>query len=92
VSREKALQPANPAVAEARSALGLCLLALKRPGEAAPLLVASYETLRAQPHTGTETRAKANETLRAIVRAYERLGDDEKVKAYKALIAAAHPG
>ena len=83
----------HPALAISRSVLGECLTALGQHAEAEPLLIESYNRLKAaQAESGHETR----KTLRRIIKLYESWdaaepgkGYAEKAAEYRAMLPTA---
>jgi hypothetical protein len=69
-------------VALANSALGECLTIEKRYNEAEPLLIESYEDLKASQG---QTNPRTVETLQRVVQLYESSGNVEMAQKYRAL-------
>jgi Tetratricopeptide repeat len=66
-------------IATAREALGSCLVALRRFGEAEPLLLASYSTLKQQRGDDYEFTRRSR---RALADLYRGWGRPEQALAY----------
>lgn len=78
--RRNALPKGDGRTAEAESALGSCLAALRRYDEAELLLVESYATLKAKRHKLTQ------KTLKQLIALYEAWGKPEKAAQYRPLL------
>jgi hypothetical protein len=60
--------------------LGRCLMALRRYGEAEPLLLAAYDRLRAD---GVGSPHSVGEVAKRIVELYEASGEPEKAAEWR---------
>ena len=80
-----ALPAGNLQIAEAQFALGACLSAMQRYGDAEPLLVASHSALRAAP-VSPAAGADLEAATIALVTLYDRWGKPERGAEYRALV------
>jgi serine/threonine-protein kinase len=74
----------NWQTADARSALGGCLTALRKYDEAAPLLENSYQFLKANRSDKDRRTAQA---LNRLIMFYQVTGQKQKAAEYRALLA-----
>ena len=78
--RETALGPDNPETVESRGFLGDCLSRLGRAGEAEPLLLSSYESMRKDSSSRPLSRKQAAERLAQL---YETKGESGNVALWR---------
>lgn len=71
-------------LAETKGALGECLMGQARYGEAEPLLVESYETLKSNQ---VPQSFRLSEAIGRLVNLYEALRNEERVAAYRGLLS-----
>ncbi len=85
--RTDLLQKGHYWIALANSALGECLTIEKRYTEAEPLLIESYNDLKASQG---ERHPRAVEALQRIVELYQASGDVDGLEKYRALLSRRH--
>lgn len=85
VLRERNLPPHHPSVELTRNMLGAVLMEQGRYDDAEPLLVSSWETLRAVPSGGPELHRSCLERLIAL---YERWKKPDEAQRYQADLQA----
>jgi serine/threonine-protein kinase len=85
--REKTLPEGRWEIAQAKSGLGRCLMALQRYEEAEPLLLESYRHFKdKQGHQDKQTL----QALDGIIKLYEAWGKPESASQYRSLLASVH--
>ena len=81
--RKRVLPEASPQNAETASALGTCLVALRRYGEAEGYLLEGYRNLTAQPEPEAARIDLLRRTLEQLVSLYESLDQPTQAEEYR---------